>query len=77
MKITEAWPLSAQAENGKGLAISILLYVVVSVVMHFVLGLLGFLPIINIIADVLRWVLDVYCGAGVIISLLIFFKVVR
>lgn len=75
--IKSLFPQAMQAKDLKGLLVAILIYVIVNFVGGFVLGLLDALPLIGFVFGLLGWVLGIYCGVGVIVAILVFFKIVK
>lgn len=66
-----------QANDVKGLIIAVLIYAVVHLVGGFVLGLLDNIPLVGFVFGVLGWVLSIYCAVGIIVAILVFFKIVK
>lgn len=74
------FPNSRQAKKGSGLLISILIYIIIAVVIGFLCGFVGGLIGIGLISRILgivAWVVRVYCGIGILISILVFCKVIK
>lgn len=70
------FPLSAKATDVKALVISILIYVGISVVTGFVLGLLTWIPLIGTLISFVSGIADLYCLAGIVVAIMIFAKVI-
>lgn len=75
--IKKLFPQAMQANDLKGLLIAILIYAVVNFVGGFVLGLLDAIPLVGFVFGILGWVLSIYCAVGIIVALLVFFKIVK
>lgn len=75
--IKSLFPQAMQAKDLKGLLIAILIYVIVNFVGGFVLGLLDAIPLIGFVFGLLGWVLSIYCAVGIIVAILVFFKIVK
>lgn len=75
--IKKLFPQAMQANDLKGLLIAILIYAIVNLVGGFVLGLLDGIPLVGFVFGVCGWVLGIYCAVGIIVSLLVFFKIVK
>ena len=73
--LRELFPLSAKVKDVKSLVISILLYIVVSVVTGFVLGLLTGIPLIGTVIGFASRLIDLYCLGGMVVSIMILAKV--
>ncbi|MBP1576907.1 MAG: hypothetical protein J6C75_00340 [Oscillospiraceae bacterium] len=70
------FPLSAKSTDAKNLVISILLYVVISIAIGFVLGFFTGIPLIGTLIKLISGLADLYCLAGIVVSIMIFAKVV-
>lgn len=75
--IKKLFPQAMQANDLKGLLIAILIYAVVNFVGGFVLGLLDGIPLVGFVFGLVGWVLGIYCAVGIIVSILVFFKIVK
>ena len=71
----ELFPLSAKVKDVKSLIISILLYIVVSVVTGFVLGFFTAIPLVGTVIGFISSLIDLYCLGGMVISIMILAKV--
>jgi len=69
------FPLSAKATTGKGLAISIICYLLLSVVTGFVLGFLTRIAVIGPVISFVSQLIDLYCLGGIVVSIMKFAKV--
>ena len=59
------------------LVITIILYMVAGVIAGFVIGLLGIIPLIGILFRLVGSLIELYVFAGIIITLLDYFKVLK
>lgn len=75
--IKKLFPQATQANDLKGLLIAILIYAIVNLVGGFVLGLLDGIPLVGFVFGLVGWVLGIYCAVGIIVSILVFFKIVK
>jgi len=75
--IKKLFPQAMQANDLKGLLIAILIYAIVNLVGGFVLGLLDGIPLVGFVFGLVGWVLGIYCAVGIIVSILVFFKIVK
>ena len=75
--IKSLFPQAMQAKDIKGLLIAILIYVVVNFVGGFVLGLLDAIPLVGFVFGIVGWVLSIYCAVGIVVAILVFFKIVK
>ncbi len=75
--IKKFFPQAMQAHDVKGLIIAILIYAVVNFLGGIVLGLLNGIPLVGFVFGVIGWALGIYCAVGIIVALLVFFKVVK
>ena len=71
------FPISARAKDLKGLLISILIYIVVSILVGLGLKVLAILPLIDILLGIIGWLVELYIAVGVVISILVFLKIVK
>ena len=71
------YPHAFKAKELTPFIIALLVYVVIDVVCGFVIGLLAKIPLIGIIFSLLGSVVGLYALVGVIMSILVFVKVVK
>lgn len=68
----------AFATNGLGsLIVRIIIYVIIGAVAGFLIGILAKFPIINIFTGVIGSIVELYVLGGVILSILVFLKIVK
>lgn len=72
----EFFPLSAAAVTLKSFIFTVIVYIAASALSGFLLGLLTFLPLIGSAISFVSQLIDLYCLAGIVVSVMIFFKVV-
>jgi ABC-type phosphate/phosphonate transport system permease subunit len=65
------------ADTVVNLVVGILIYVVAGAIVGAVMGIIGLIPIIGILASIIGYVFGLYCTAGIVIELLVFFKVIK
>ncbi|MBQ4313224.1 MAG: hypothetical protein IJC18_03335 [Clostridia bacterium] len=75
--IKKLFPTSTRATDLTGLIVSLLIYIVLPAIVHLVANLLGGIPLIGWILGIIAGVIDLYCLIGIVVSLLIFFKVIK
>ena len=75
--IRRFFPHAMQANDVKSLVITIIIYSVVNFVGGIVLGLLDAIPLVGFVFGILGWLLSIYCAIGIVVSILIFLKVVK
>ena len=72
------FPLSARAKRDVvGLIVSIPLYIVVSAVLGVVFSLLSAIPLVGWIIGIIGSLVGLYCFIGIVVSILVFLKVVK
>ena len=71
------FPISARAKTLGGLIVSILIYIVVSFLIGLGLKVLAILPLIDILLSIIGWLVELYIAVGVVISILVFLKIVK
>lgn len=71
------FPHAFKATEVKSLVITLLIYVLIDFVCGLVIGLLAKLPIIGVIFSILSSVVGLYALVGIVLSILVFAKVVK
>ena len=71
------FPNAFKANSVKALVIALVIYAVITAVANIVTGLLGWIPVVGWLLGILAWLINIYCVAGVILSLLVFLKIVQ
>ena len=71
------FPYSLKGDNLVGLIVAILIYAIINFVGGIVFGILGKLPLVGFIGSILGWALSIYCTAGAVIAIFIFFKILK
>lgn len=71
------WALSFKAQDVKNLVIAIVIYVVANIVIGWLLGLLGVIPFVGFVFDVIGSLVGLYCAFGIILAVLAFLKVLK
>ena len=66
-----------KANDVKPLIISLIIYVLIDIVCGFVIGLLAKIPIVGIIFSLLGSIVGLYALVGIVLSILVFLKVVK
>ena len=71
------FPAAFKATEVKAFIISLIIYTLIDVVCGFVIGLLAKIPLIGIIFSLVGSLVGLYALVGVILSILVFVKVVK
>lgn len=72
------FPHAWRAQKGLGgLIVAILINVVIGILGGLLIGLLGAIPVIKILAPICGWLLEIYGVVGLVLSILVFLKVVK
>lgn len=71
------FPTAFKATEVKAFIISLIIYVLIDVVCGFVIGLLAKIPVLGIIFSLLGSLVGLYALIGVVLSILVFVKVVK
>jgi hypothetical protein len=71
------FPHAFKATELTAFIVSLVIYVLVDVVCGFVIGLLAKLPILGIIFSILGGAVGLYALVGVVLSILVFVKVLK
>lgn len=66
-----------KANDVKSFIIALIIYAVIAFVGGLILGLLAAIPILGIIFSIIGWLLEIYITVGVILSILVFVKVIK
>ena len=75
--VKKYFPQAFKANDVKSLVIALLIYAVIAFVGGLILGILGVIPVIGFIANVIGWLLEIYCTVGIILAILAFLKIVK
>lgn len=72
------FPLSFQPKpDVASLVINVLLQLVVGVVIGWVIGIVVLIPIVGLIVGLVGGLLDLYIAAGIVLSILDYFKILK
>ena len=71
------FPFSFNAKDIGNLIIHIIIYLVAGVVGGWVLGLIGIIPFIGLITDLIGKLLGLYCLIGIALAVLDYFKLLK
>ena len=71
------FPHAFKATELKDFIIALIIYVLIDIVCGFVIGLLAKIPLIGILFSILGAVVGLYALIGVVLSLLVFVKVIK
>ena len=71
------FPHAFKATELSKLIITIIIYILIDIVCGFVIGLLAKLPILGIIFGLLGSLVGLYAFVGIVLALLVFFKVLK
>lgn len=71
------FPHAFKANDVKSFIIALIIYAVIAFVGGLILGLLAAIPILGIIFSIIGWLLEIYITVGVILSILVFVKVIK
>ncbi|MBE6754241.1 MAG: hypothetical protein E7559_07835 [Ruminococcaceae bacterium] len=75
--VKKFFPVSTRSSELVGLIISLVIYIVLPTVFGWVVSLLSGIPLIGWLLGVIAGLIGLYCFIGIIISVLIFFKVIK
>ena len=76
--IKKYFPLAFKAKNStKDLVINVLIQVVVNALVGVVFGLLAGIPLVGFLFDILGWLVGIYFTAGIVLSILDYFNVIK
>ncbi|MBQ5809996.1 MAG: hypothetical protein IIW23_00265 [Clostridia bacterium] len=75
--LKQIFPLSFRAKDTTNRIIVLVIYLAAGFVGSFILGVLSFIPIIKYLFMIIGWVLEIYVFAGIVLTLLDYFKVLK
>jgi len=76
--LRKIWPLSFRYESKgpvKPFVITLVIYVVASLVIGIISGILSFVPVLGTILNIVNYVCDIYITAGIVFAILSFIGV--
>ena len=71
------FPVSCSSKNFKGLLSALAVYILFYAAVWVISLLVGGVPLVGAIMNFLLWFLGIYNTLGIIVALLIFFKIVK
>lgn len=71
------FPLSFGAKDVASLVIKVIIYVVAGIVFGFLIGLLAGIPVVGLLASLIGAFAEVYVTAGIVLTFLSYFKVIK
>lgn len=71
------WARAFKANDGKSLAMAIIFYIVADFVCGLIIGLLGALPLVGFLFNIVGWLAGIYFFVGIILAILNFLKVLK
>lgn len=71
------FPQAFKSKELNSFIISLIIYVLIDVICGFVIGLLAKIPLIGIIFSILGSIVGLYALIGIILSVLVFVKVIE
>ena len=71
------WPFSFRAKDVSNLIISLLIYIAIDVVCGLVIGLLAKLPLVGWLFGIVGGLIGLYAFVGIIVTVLVFLKVIK
>ena len=75
--LKKLFPFSFKLSDVKALIISIVIYLVIGIIAGVVIWVIAHIPIVNIIVGIVGAIVDLYCIAGIVLSVLSFLKVIE
>ena len=76
--LKKIFPFSFAKKDGVGgLIINVLIQLVVGIVIGFVIGILAKIPVVGLIVGLVGALIDLYVLAGIVLSFLHYFKVIK
>lgn len=76
--LNQLFPLTRSARKDvTSLVIAIAVYVVVSAAVSLVVGFLTWIPVVGLVLSLIRWLVGLYCAAGIVLAVLAYFKILK
>ncbi len=75
--VKKIFPQAFTATEVKPFVVALVIYLLIDIVCGFVIGLLAKIPLLGIIFGLLGSVVGLYALAGVVLSILVFLKVIK
>ena len=75
--LKKVFPTAFKANDLKAFIIALVIYALIDIVCGFVIGLLAKLPLIGIIFSLLGSVVGIYALVGIVLTILVFVKVIK
>ncbi len=75
--LKKIFPFSFKSKEVKDLVINIVIYLVASIVGGWLLGLLGGIPLLGVIFDLIGSLFGLYCLVGIVLAVLDYFKILK
>ena len=77
MNLQKFFPNAYKATDLTSFIVALVIYAVIGIVGGFIIGLLAVIPIIGLLAGVAGALLELYTVVGVVLSILVFLKVLK
>ena len=76
MNLRSYFPLNANVRRQElsSLILCVVVYLIISAVAGLAASLLGWLPIVGWVVDIVAWLIGVYCLVGIVLAILDFVK---
>lgn len=76
MNLRSYFPLNANVRRQElsSLILCVVVYLIISAVAGLAASLLGWLPIVGWVVDIVAWLIGVYCLVGMILAIVDYFK---
>lgn len=76
MNVRSYFPLNANVRRQElsTLILCIVIYLIISAVAGLAASLLGWIPVVGWVVDVVAWLIGVYCLAGIVLAILDYLK---
>ncbi len=75
--LKKVFPFSYRADTAVNLAITVICYLVVGALVSFLFGWIGSIPLVGWVIGVVISLIDLYLFIGLVVSVLVFLKVVK
>ena len=75
--VKKFFPNAFKAKELSSFIVALVIYALIDVVCGFVIGLLAKIPVLGIIFSLLGSIVDLYALVGIVLSILVFVKVLK
>ncbi len=75
--LNKVFPFSFKCTNKDSFIKALIIYIVAGIVAGVIIGLLAQIPVIGVLFGLMGYLAEVYVTAGIVLSILVFTKVIK